>query len=78
MKDFGAIHCADTFQSRDTGLLLTLYVDDMLLSGPQKAHAPFWEMMQKHIKIESPTPVDRVLGRHHEIQKMKRVCYHAI
>ena len=38
MKDLVAIHCADTFQStyfmRDTGLLLTLYVDD------QKANAP--------------------------------------
>ena len=49
--------------------MLTLYVDDILLSGPQENHKQFWEMIQKHIEIEDPTPVDRVLGRRHIIKR---------
>ncbi|CAE7259976.1 unnamed protein product [Symbiodinium sp. CCMP2592] len=47
------------------GLLLSLYVDDILLSGPAKNHARFWDLLQKHLEIEEPSPVDRVLGRKH-------------
>lgn len=64
MSELGATHCADTFQStyymKDSGLLLTLYVDDMILSGPSKAHASFWQKIQKFIEIEEPKPVSRV------------------
>ena len=47
----------------ENGLLLTLYVDDVLLSGPESLHSAFWEELQKHIAIEEPAPVDRCLGR---------------
>ena len=44
-------------------LLMTLYVDDMLLSGPQEAHEGFWRELAKHLEFDEPTPVDRILGR---------------
>ena len=71
MAEMGATHCADTFQStyyfKDSGLLLTLYVDDMVLSGPTVAHDPFWQQVRKFIEIEEPAPVSRVLGRNHKM-----------
>ena len=49
----------------DNGLVLTLYVDDILLSGPSGLRKGFWESLQKHLEIEEPTQVDRCLGRKH-------------
>ena len=37
-----------------------------MLSGPINQHKPFWDKGKKHIEIEDPTPVDRVLGRNHK------------
>ena len=53
-------------------MLLTLYADDILLSGLEESHQDFWKMLQKHIEIEDPTPVDRVLGRRHLITRDER------
>ena len=47
------------------GLLLTLYVDDVLLSGPSHLHAEFWKTLSSHLEIQPPTEVDRCLGRKH-------------
>ena len=47
--------------------MLTIYVDDLMLSGPEGAHAPFWEELAKDVHIETPEPLDRFLGRHHVI-----------
>ena len=52
-------------------LLLTVYVDDFLLSGPEKEHAPFWEKLSKHVKLEEITGLGRFLGRYHEIHEIK-------
>ena len=75
MREIGSIHCTDTFQStyfiRESGLLLTLYIDDMVVSGPENQHKSFWEKVQKQIEIEEPSPVDRILGRHHKISRDK-------
>jgi len=47
-------------------LLLTVYVDDLLLSGPAEAHAAFWKRLrEKGIKLEDPEKLDRFLGRTH-------------
>ena len=51
------------------GLLLTLYVDDVLLSGPEHLHSQFWTELQKYIAIEEPAPVDRCLGRKHLVKR---------
>ena len=49
--------------------MLTIYVDDLMLSGPEGAHAPFWEELAKDVHIEPPEPLDRFLGRHHVISE---------
>ena len=48
-------------------LLLTAYVDDFLLPGPEAEHAAFWEKLSKHVKLEDIAGLGRFLGRCHEI-----------
>jgi len=58
-----------TFWLPDSKLVLTVYVDDLLLSGPAAAHDAFWKSLRtgdKPIAIEDPEPLDRFLGRGHE------------
>ena len=48
------------------GLLLTVYVDDLMLSGPEAAHSDFWSRLRAAgIKLEPEESLDRFLGRHH-------------
>ncbi len=47
-------------------LLLGVYVDDLLLSGPEKAHDALWSKLRDSgVKFEEPEPVERFLGRLH-------------
>ena len=48
-------------------LFLTVYVDDLLLSGPEGggAHERFWKALGKTIDIEEPEDLSRFLGRSH-------------
>ena len=55
------------------GLLLTLYVDDILLSGPSHLHEAFWKKLSGYLDIEDPTDVDRCLGRKHNIRRTDEV-----
>ena len=68
MFDVGGQHL-DMFQSSywfpERKLLMTLYVDDMVLSGPPQEMQSFSAELEKHLEIEPPTDVDRVLGRKH-------------
>ena len=54
-------------------LLLTVYVDDFLLSGPEHAHGQFWKELAEGSKDRAPVNLedigglDSFLGRHHEI-----------
>jgi len=48
-------------------LLLTVYVDDLLLSGPSDRHDEVWRLLGAKIDIEDPEPLDRFLGRSHQI-----------
>ena len=48
---------------------MTLYVNDMLLSGPQEAHEGFWKAPARHLEFDEPIPVDRILGRKHEVNR---------
>ena len=50
-------------------LLLTGYVDDLLLAGPKGAHAAFWDELRDKVEIEEITPITRFLGRHHEVSR---------
>ena len=58
-----------TYWFEESKLMLTIYVDDLMLSGPEGAHAPFWEELAKDVHIEEPEPLDRFLGRHHVISE---------
>jgi len=50
----------------ETKLLLTVYVDDLLLSGPAASQDSFWKALQAEgIRIDPPEPLDRFLGRTH-------------
>lgn len=57
-----------SFYFAHTRMLLTVYVDDLLLSGPVENHACFWRALQVEgkIKIDEPEVLDRFLGRRHE------------
>ncbi len=51
-------------------LLLNVYVDDLLLSGPEGAHSKVWKRIQESgVKIDNPEPLDRFLGRHHIVSE---------
>eukprot|EP00435_Cladocopium_sp_Y103_P060485 s1600_g22.t1 len=69
MELMGGTHLSN-FQSSywfsDSKMLLTLYVDDMVLSGPSENRSAFWEQLSKHLEFEEPSSVDRILGRKQE------------
>ena len=48
----------DTFQSNfwipKYKLLLSLYVDDVVVSGPSSQHKLFWDEMQRHLELDEP------------------------
>ena len=60
-------------------LFLTVYVDDLLLSGPKGSHDAFWKELEKHVDIEDPESLDRFLGRNHVVsdadEKGRTVTY---
>lgn len=47
------------------GLTMSVYVDDLTLSGPQQNHSPFWATLRQSIDLEDPAPLTKVLGRNH-------------
>ena len=55
------------------GLMLSLYVDDIVVSGPAERHEPFWNALQEHLELDPPTDVSRVLGRGHESSRKDNV-----
>jgi hypothetical protein len=63
------------FFFKDKQLLLTIYVDDLLLSGPEAEHQPFWATLSKKVSIEPPEDLDRYLGRYHTFQECSRLPY---
>jgi hypothetical protein len=50
----------------DTKMLMTVYVDDLLLAGPSDGHKAIWDALSAHpIAIDPPEPLSRFLGRTH-------------
>jgi hypothetical protein len=52
-------------------LLLTVYVGDLLLSGPEDNHDKFWAKLRSGpnpVEIDEPEPLDRFLGRRHTVE----------
>ena len=56
-----------TFWFEESELLMTVYVDDLLLSGPEANHDKLWALLEEKISIEDPEPLDRFLGRTHVV-----------
>ena len=54
-------------------LLLTIYVDDLLLSGPAAHHHGFWRQLEKDVKIEPEEDLSRYLGRLHSFEAKERL-----
>ena len=52
--------------------MLTVYVDDLLLSGPVGGQEKVWTRLRKHISIEDPEQVDRFLGRTHILNPLPK------
>ena len=46
-------------------LALSVYVDDLTLSGPVANHTTFWNALRKRVQLEDPAPLSKVLGRGH-------------
>ena len=59
-----------TFWFKEDRLLLTVYVDDLMLSGPEGAHEAFWASLIKEVNIEEPEAIDRFLGRYHRFDEV--------
>ena len=57
------------FRFNDKSLLLIVYVDDLLLSGPAEHHSWFWDSLRSKVLIEDPEDIDRYLGHHHEFKE---------
>ena len=55
-----------SFWFQESRLLLSVYVDDLLLSGPEDRHDSFWEKLRETIRLGDPEPLDRYLGREHK------------
>ena len=60
-----------SFWFEDKSLLLTVYVDDLLLSGPVSAHNPLWEALRSEVKLDDPEPLSRFLGRAHDMRQQE-------
>jgi len=60
------------FWFSDLKLLLIIYVDDLLLSGPSEHHAAFWAKLGGLVTLGPPEPMDRYLGRHHTFEECSR------
>ena len=81
MLEMGGVHMSGfqgSYWFEKSGLLLTSYVDDMILSGPRNSHKTFWDELQKHLEIEEPTKVERILGRKQELFSDEKRSYVAM
>ena len=61
------------FWFADQRLMLTIYVDDLLLSGPEELHDAFWGRLGEHVTIEKPENLERFLGRQHTRLECERL-----
>jgi len=49
-------------------MLMSVYVDDLTLSGKKSSHASFWKELQQYVNLDPATDFGRVLGRDHVLQ----------
>jgi len=57
MSELNAVEsplCPSNFTIKELGLLVTLYVDDIVVSEPSANHQKFWDMLSNHLLFEEP------------------------
>ena len=52
-----------------TGLLVVVYVDDILVAGPEKHQAQFWDALKAKIELDEVEDLTQFLGRYHHVDK---------
>ena len=52
--------------------LLTVYVDDLLVSGPAYLQDAVWSLIRTKIELGDPEPLDCYLGRTHIVEPLKK------
>ena len=57
------------------GVIVSIYVHDILAAGKPNELAKFWDSLRKHVDLDDVTPVDRFLGRYH-VFKPNRTVFH--
>lgn len=53
------------FRDTATGLLIVVYVDDVLVARPSEHHAAFWRSLQRHVETDEVEPLNKIIGREH-------------
>ena len=62
----------------DLKLFMIVYVDDLLLSGPEAHHEKLWKTLGEQVNLEPAEDLDRYLGRHHSKTSFDRLPYNLI
>ena len=65
------------FHFPSLSLALSVYVDDLALSGPKKNNAQFWSTLRKHVRLEDPAELSKVLCRNHVLQHQGGLALHS-
>jgi len=53
------------FRDTATGLLIVVYVDDVLVAGPSEHHAALWKSLQRHVETDEVESLNKIIGRKH-------------
>ena len=59
-----------SFNFPNERLVMTVYVDDLMLAGPCEHHEAIWTRLTEHIKLDPPDDLDRFLGRTHDVKNV--------
>ena len=59
-----------SFWFEQSKILLTVYVDDLLASGPSGNHESFWTSVKRKVDLDPPEALGRFLGRTHVLMQV--------
>ena len=60
------------YYHKETRMYMTVYVDDIRLSGPEQNFAKLWESLRKTgLRLDPPVEFEQYLGCHHKTRQLK-------